>query len=67
MLSPKDLTKTSSITLGHYDQRAEIFWRDTRDHDVHQNLDALLRNLVGNGPFTFLTSDKIVLPDPHLS
>jgi len=54
MLSPKDLAKTSSITLGHYDQRAEIFWRDTRDHDVSQNIDALLHSLIGAAPFRIL-------------
>ena len=54
MLSPKDLAKTSSITLGHYDQRAEIFWRDTRDHDVSQNIDALLQSLIGSAPFRVL-------------
>ena len=54
MLSPKDLAKTSSITLGHYDQRAEIFWRDTRDHDVSQNIDALLQSLIGSAPFRIL-------------
>jgi SAM-dependent methyltransferase len=54
MLAPKDLAKTSSITLGHYDQRAEIFWRDTRDHDVSQNIDALLQSLIGAAPFRIL-------------
>ena len=54
MLSPKDLAKTSSVTLGHYDHRAEIFWRDTRDHDVSQNIDALLQSLIGAAPFRIL-------------
>jgi SAM-dependent methyltransferase len=54
MLSPKDLAQTSSITLGHYDQRAEIFWRDTRDHDVSQNIDALLQSVIGAPPFRIL-------------
>ena len=54
MLAPKDLAKTSSVTLGHYDQRAEIFWRDTRDHDVSQNIDALLQSLIGAAPFRIL-------------
>jgi len=54
MLAPKDLARTSSITLGHYDQRAEIFWRDTRDHDVSQNIDALLQSLIGSAPFRVL-------------
>ena len=54
MLSPKDLAKTSSVTLGHYDHRAEIFWRDTRDHDVSQNIDALMQSLIGAAPFRIL-------------
>jgi SAM-dependent methyltransferase len=54
MLSPKDLAKTSSITLDHYNQHSEIFWRDTRDHDVSQNIDALLHSLIGSPPFRIL-------------
>ena len=53
-LSPKELSKTSTVTLGHYDQRAEIFWRDTREHDVSQNIDALLHSLIGAAPFRIL-------------
>jgi SAM-dependent methyltransferase len=33
---------TSKRTLRHYDANAESFWEGTRDHDVSQNLDALL-------------------------
>ena len=36
---------TSTRTLGHYDSRAEAFWAGTRDHDVRQNIEALLRHL----------------------
>ena len=53
-LSDHELRKTSSATLNHYDQRAEIFWRDTRDHDVSQNIDALLGSMTGKGPFRIL-------------
>lgn len=53
-LSAKELAKTSSITLDHYNERAEIFWRDTRDHDVSQNIDALLQSLIGYPPFRIL-------------
>ena len=41
-------------TLEHYDQRAEDFWRGTRDHDVRQNIDALLSAIEGKPPFTIL-------------
>ncbi|MSP41076.1 MAG: class I SAM-dependent methyltransferase [Deltaproteobacteria bacterium] len=54
ILSPDDLAATSTRTVNHYDQRAEIFWRDTRDHDVSQNIDALLQSLNGAPPFRVL-------------
>jgi SAM-dependent methyltransferase len=34
--------------------RADAFWKGTRDHDVTENYEALLRNLDGPGPFTIL-------------
>jgi len=46
--------KAAAGTLEHYDQRAEEFWQGTRDHDVSQNIDALLRNIEGGPPFTIL-------------
>ena len=42
-LTPADLAKITAITLEHYDQSADGFWEGTRDHDVSQNLAALLR------------------------
>ena len=53
-LSKEDLAQTSSTTLDHYDRHADSFWRDTRDHDVSQNIDALLGCLTGTGPFRIL-------------
>ncbi|HEY7219981.1 MAG TPA: class I SAM-dependent methyltransferase [Candidatus Binatia bacterium] len=53
-LSDKQLPQTSTITLSHYNQQADSFWEGTRDHDVSQNRDALLRNLHGPGPFRIL-------------
>jgi SAM-dependent methyltransferase len=53
-LSVKELAKTSAITLNHYNKCADIFWRDTRDHDVSQNREALLQTLHGPGPFRIL-------------
>src|SRR3979411_1659493 len=44
-LYPQDLKKIADLTLEHYDQRAENFWEGTRDHDVSQNIAALLRDL----------------------
>ena len=44
----------SRRTLAHYDQRAEDFWQGTRDHDVRQNLAALLKHIEGTPPFVIL-------------
>ena len=41
-------------TLSHYETRAEGFWEGTRDHDVSQNREALLRHIQGRAPFTLL-------------
>jgi SAM-dependent methyltransferase len=53
-LSKDQLARTASVTLDHYNQHADSFWRDTRDHDVSQNIDALLQNLIGSPPFRIL-------------
>lgn len=44
----------SAPTLAHYAARAEDYRAGTRDHDVSQNLDALLRAIEGVPPFTIL-------------
>lgn len=54
LLTPGELDRTSKVTLAHYDEHAETFWDATRDHDVSQNRDALLRNLRGPAPFRIL-------------
>jgi SAM-dependent methyltransferase len=46
--------EVSRRTLAHYDQRADEFWLGTRDHDVRQNIDALLSAIDANPPFTIL-------------
>ena len=48
------MDEVSRRTLAHYDQRAEDFWQGTRDHDVRQNMDALLKHIEGRPPFTIL-------------
>lgn len=53
-LTPAELARTSAGTLTHYDDRAEAFWRGTRDHDVSQNIDALLRHLSSDGSHAIL-------------
>ncbi|MCC7413828.1 MAG: class I SAM-dependent methyltransferase [Gammaproteobacteria bacterium] len=39
----------STVTLAHYDGSAESFWEGTRDHDVSQNVAALL-DRIGTAP-----------------
>ena len=51
---PQDLEKIAAVTLEHYNQRAEDFWQGTRDHDVSQNIDALLRHIEGEPPIAIL-------------
>jgi len=53
-LNPQDLKKIAEGTLEHYNQRAQDFWEGTRDHDVRQNIAALLRYIAGAPPFTIL-------------
>jgi SAM-dependent methyltransferase len=53
-LAPTDLDQITSTTLGHYNQVAESFREGTHDHDVSQNIDALLRHIQGEAPFTIL-------------
>jgi SAM-dependent methyltransferase len=49
-----DLRRISAQTLEHYERRAEEFQAGTRDHDVSQNIAALLRHMAGPAPFTIL-------------
>ena len=44
----------TATTLAHYNDHAESFWQGTRDHDVSQNIAALLRHLQGTPPQTIL-------------
>lgn len=44
----------SRRTIAHYNERAEAFWEGTRDHDVRQNRQALLRHIVARPPFRIL-------------
>lgn len=48
------LEQIKARTLADYAQRAEAFREGTRDHDVSQNIDALLRHVRGEHPLTLL-------------
>ena len=37
-----DLVDIENVTLSHYESSAESFWHGTKDHDVSQNIAALL-------------------------
>jgi len=54
MLDPQDIKEIADLTLEHYNQRAEDFWQGTRDHDVRQNIAALLQSIEGEPPYTIL-------------
>jgi SAM-dependent methyltransferase len=53
-LTADELRDVSSVTLAHYEGGAQSFWEGTRDHDVSQNVDALLRHISGAPPRTIL-------------
>ncbi|MFL6580846.1 MAG: class I SAM-dependent methyltransferase [Burkholderiales bacterium] len=53
-LDPGDLQKISALTLEHYNERAADFRQGTQDHDVSQNIAALLDHIEARPPFTIL-------------
>lgn len=53
-LPREELAAISARTLEHYNARAADFWQGTRDHDVRQNIEALLRHIHGMPPFRIL-------------
>jgi SAM-dependent methyltransferase len=53
-LDRQELEKIADRTLEHYNRNAEDFWQGTRDHDVSQNIAALLQFIEGSPPFTIL-------------
>jgi SAM-dependent methyltransferase len=53
-LNAKELASVGSFTLQHYDDRAERFREGTLEHDVSQNIGALLQHIEGNPPAAIL-------------
>lgn len=53
-LTSQELEHISAATLDHYERHADDFWAGTRDHDVRQNIDALLQRIEGRPPFRIL-------------
>ena len=52
--TPEDLQRIAERTLAHYDQNAQAFWEGTRDHDVSQNINALLKHINADSPLELL-------------
>ena len=53
-MNSQDLEKIVDQTLDYYNQHAEDFWEGTRDHDVSQNMTALLQYTEGERRLTIL-------------
>jgi SAM-dependent methyltransferase len=53
-LNDREIEAITGRTLAHYERHAESFWQGTRDHDVAQNIAALLRHIEGEPPYTIL-------------
>lgn len=53
-LTPQQLESITRRTLGHYEQYAEDYQQGTKDHDVRQNIAALLHHLACPPPATIL-------------
>ena len=51
---PPALSEISAQTLGHYNASADGFRDGTRDHDVSQNIEALLRHLDASSVLSIL-------------
>jgi SAM-dependent methyltransferase len=49
-----DLAFITAKTLAHYNDRAAEFWAGTCDHDVRQNIEALLRHIATAPPVRIL-------------
>jgi SAM-dependent methyltransferase len=52
--TPDELARIAAQTLAHYSARVDDFWAGTRDHDVSQNIAALLRHIRATPPFSLL-------------
>ncbi|WP_439860204.1 class I SAM-dependent methyltransferase [Pseudomonas sp. MBLB4136] len=53
-LTPEQLQQISALTLAHYQENAVGFREGTRDHDVSQNIAALLQHIQAPAPWRIL-------------
>ncbi len=52
--TPEEIENITRLTLQYYEQHAAQFFAATRDHDVSQNIAALLDAITGPAPYTIL-------------
>ena len=50
----EEMHRAMAVTLAEYDSAPEYYWQGTRDHDVSQNVSALLDAIEGEAPFAIL-------------
>ena len=53
-LNSQDLDRIADLTRDYYNRHAEDFWEGTRNHDVSQNITAMLQYIESERPFTIL-------------
>ncbi len=53
-LKQEELRHLNAQTISHYERSAQEFLEATRQHDVSQNIEALLRNITGVKPYDIL-------------
>jgi len=53
-LRPEQLTEISEQTLSYYNGSSASFWEGTRDHDVSQNINALINAITTETPWRIL-------------
>ena len=64
-LSPDELAQISALTLAHYQNSAEDFREGTRDHDVSQNIAALLRHIENEAHMVIKLTAVSAEQEPH--
>ncbi len=52
--STEDIEHITTQTLAHYERDAQAFWEGTKDHDVSQNIAALLQAVEAPAPLKLL-------------
>ncbi len=53
-LDESDIARAATETISHYERSADSFWEGTKDHDVTQNIAALLSEIRADPPLAIL-------------